>query len=146
VMNIAVQNDRQWQLLCEVLGLDDLAHGDRLTKNSARLQHRDEVEVAVANAVSTWSPAELAVALDRAGIPWGLLNQTADVARHPQLEAGQRWRVVDLPNGDSVSVLTPPFRFARGELHGDRPRVPALGEHTREVFEELTNEKEVHHG
>jgi crotonobetainyl-CoA:carnitine CoA-transferase CaiB-like acyl-CoA transferase len=146
VVNIAVQNDRQWQLLCGVLGLDDLARDERLRQNSGRLQHREEVEDAVAKAVSTWSPAGLADALDRAGVPWGRLNQTADVARHPQLEAGQRWRDVDLPNGESVSVLAPPFRFARGGGQADRPRVPALGEHTREVIDELTNEREALHG
>ncbi|MTD53699.1 CaiB/BaiF CoA transferase family protein [Amycolatopsis pithecellobii] len=136
VLNIAVQNDRQWLRLCAVLGLDDLARDTRLTMNSGRLRHREKVESAVAEAVSTWSAAELAAALDREGVPWGRLNETADVARHPQLEEGHRWRAVELPSGDSVSVLAPPFPFAgRGT-----PRVPALGEHTDEVLKELSDE------
>lgn len=145
VVNIAVQNDRQWLLLCGVLKLSDLACDDRLATNSGRLQHREEVENAVADAVSMWSPAELEVALDREGVPWGRLNQTADVARHPQLEAGQRWRAVCLPSGDSVSVIAHPFRFATGQLPSDTPRVPALGEHTDEVLGALSNETEAGH-
>jgi crotonobetainyl-CoA:carnitine CoA-transferase CaiB-like acyl-CoA transferase len=147
VVNIAVQNDRQWLLLCDVLELGDLARDARLTANSGRLQHRDLVEKAVAHAVSAWSPAELAAALDGQGIPWGRLNGTADVARHPQLEAGRRWQAVRLPNGDSVRVLAHPFRFTSDDSHGAAPRVPALGEHTDEVLEELArNETEVGHG
>ncbi len=144
-LNIAVQNDRQWLLLCGVLGLDNLASDDRLVKNSGRLVHRGEVEDAVANAVSTWTSVELEVALDQAGVPWGHLNQTADVARHPQLDAGRRWRPVCLPSGETVSVVAPPFRFAGWELQ-DTPRVPALGEHTNEALTELSHRMEARDG
>jgi crotonobetainyl-CoA:carnitine CoA-transferase CaiB-like acyl-CoA transferase len=139
VLNIAVQNDRQWLLLCGVLELDDLASDDRLVKNPGRLARRDEVEAAVAGAVAARASAELEAALDRAGIPWGRLNQTADVARHPQLEAGQRWRPVRLPGGETVTVLAPPFRFAGSEPQGI-PRVPALGEHTDDVLDDRRGE------
>ena len=145
ILNIAVQNDRQWLLLCGVLKLDDLANDDRFAKNPGRLACRDEVEEAVANAVAAWTSAELETALDRAGVPWGRLNQTADVARHPQLETGHRWRPVRLPGGESVSVLAPPFRFAGSELR-DMPRVPALGEHTVEVLSESSQRIEEHGG
>lgn len=144
-LNIAVQNDRQWLLLCGVLGLDNLASDDRLVKNSGRLVHRNEVEDAVANAVSTWTSVDLEVALDQAGVPWGYLNQTADVARHPQLDAGGRWRPVCLPSGETVSVVAPPFRFAGWELK-DTPRVPALGEHTKEALTELAHRTEARDG
>ena len=144
-LNIAVQNDRQWLLLCGVLKLEDLASDDRFAKNSERLVYRDEVEEAVANAVATWTSAELELALDRAGVPWGRLNQTADVARHPQLEAGQRWRPVRLPSGETVSVLAPPFRFAGSELH-DMPRGPAPGEHTDEALAESSHRMEARNG
>ncbi|CNF04417.1 L-carnitine dehydratase/bile acid-inducible protein F [Mycobacterium tuberculosis] len=146
VINIAVQNDRQWLRLCAVLALDELACDSRLATNSGRLQYREKVEGAVADAVSTWSSAELAEAFDREGVPWGRLNQTADVARHPQLEEGRRWRAVDLPSGSSASVLAHPFRFARGESDRGTPRVPALGEHTDEVLRELSNEAEADQG
>jgi itaconate CoA-transferase len=137
VVNIAVQNDRQWLLLCAVLDLPDLASDGRFATNSGRLRNREEVESAVSDAVSTWVPADLEAALDRHGIPWGRLNQTADVAAHPQLEARQRWRAVELPGGDSVRVLADPFTFDMDDCRGATPRVPALGEHTHEILKEL---------
>jgi itaconate CoA-transferase len=144
-LNIAVQNDRQWLLLCGVLGLDDLASDDRLVKNSGRLRHRGEVEDAVADAVSTWASPDLEVAMDYAGVPWGRMNQIADVATHPQLDAGRRWRPVRLPSGETVSVIAPPFRFASGEV-GDTPVVPALGEHNQEVLTEPSRRRAVRGG
>ena len=138
VVNIAVQNHRQWVLLCEVLSLVDLARDTRLSTNSGRLQHRDEVESAVADAVLQWALRDLEAALDRSGIPWGRMNQIADVATHPQLEARQRWREVGLPNGASARVLVDPFADGLDTLRPGMPRVPALGEHTNEVLRELT--------
>lgn len=132
-VNVAVQNDRQWRLLCGVLGLDHMAGDERLEKNSGRLAHRDEVEGAVASAVRRQASSALAEAFDRAGIPWGRLNLTADVVTHPQLVAEHRWRPVQLPHGASASVVAPPFRFANPRAQ-DVPRVPGLGEHNGEGF------------
>ncbi|MHD0307395.1 CaiB/BaiF CoA transferase family protein [Rhodococcus erythropolis] len=128
-LNIAVQNDRQWLLLCEALGLTVLAADHRLAVNSGRLAHRSHVEGAVADAIAEWSSSDMEDALDKAGVPWGRLNGTVDVAEHPQLEAGERWRRVGLPTGEAVSVLKSPFRFGRS--HDQKtPQVPGLGEHT----------------
>ncbi|GLY92537.1 CaiB/BaiF CoA transferase family protein [Actinoallomurus iriomotensis] len=133
VLNIAVQNDRQWLLLCGVLGLEQMAADARFATNGRRLANRVEVEEAVAFAVAAHGHDELAVLLDGAGIPWGRMNGTAEVARHPQLEAGKRWRPVRLPNGEFASVLASPFRVTGFEPPDDA-RVPALGEHTDEVL------------
>ncbi|WP_280460513.1 CaiB/BaiF CoA transferase family protein [Nocardia carnea] len=132
-LNIAVQNDRQWQLLCKVLELRTLAQDERLAANSGRLVHRSDVERAVADAIIEWSSTSLEQALDDAGVPWGRMNATVDVVRHPQLEADCRWRPVCLPTGETVSVLKSPFRFGR---YQDQvmPQVPSLGEHTEETL------------
>jgi len=132
-LNIAVQNDRQWQLLCEVLELRALADDDRLTANSGRLTHRGVVEGAVADAVIEWPSANLEQALDQVGVPWGRMNGTIDVAHHPQLEADGRWRPVSLPAGETVSVLASPFRFGGYQDQVTR-QVPSLGEHTEEAL------------
>jgi itaconate CoA-transferase len=134
-VNIAVQNDRQWQGLCTVLGLDELAADPRVEHNSGRLAHRDLVEAAVAAAVARHTRATLTAALDTAGIPWGLLNDVAGVADHPQLAAGRRWIPARLPGGAQATVPAPPFRLGPA---GDRPelrdRVPGLGADTRAVL------------
>jgi len=145
-LNIAVQNDRQWAQLCDVLQLAELAGDDDLETNSGRLQRRDEVEGAVAAAVKSRSSADLAAALDEAGVPWGLLRHTADVANHPQLEAGGRWRPVRLPSGRTVDVLAPPFRFGADSDAPATAEVPALGQHTAAVLDQWCGEQGARHG
>jgi crotonobetainyl-CoA:carnitine CoA-transferase CaiB-like acyl-CoA transferase len=137
VLNIAVQNDRQWLLLCEVLGLVEASGDARLATNSGRLQHRDAVESLVARAVAGWPRDDLEAALDRCGIPWGQLNDTAAVVAHPQLAADQRWRSVELPSGESVQVLADPFWDRTDDVVRSAPRVPRLGEHTDQVLRDL---------
>jgi itaconate CoA-transferase len=134
-VNIAVQNDRQWQSLCAVLGLAELAADARVEHNAGRLAHRDLVEGAVAAATAGRDSASLTAALDAAGVPWGLLNDVAGVAAHPQLAAGDRWIPARLPDGELAAVPAPPFRLgADGEQPAWRDEVPGLGADTRAVL------------
>jgi itaconate CoA-transferase len=134
-VNIAVQNDRQWQSLCAVLGLAELAADARVGHNAGRLAHRDLVEGAVAAAAAGRDSASLTAALDAAGVPWGLLNDVAGVAAHPQLAAGDRWIPARLPDGELAAVPAPPFRLgADGAQPALRDEVPGLGADTRAVL------------
>jgi itaconate CoA-transferase len=57
-----------------------------------------------------------------------------DFWRHAQLAARDRWKQVGSPAG-AIDALAPPFN-----LSGFEPRmdpVPALGEHTRSLLQEL---------
>jgi itaconate CoA-transferase len=134
-VNIAVQNDRQWQSLCAVLGLAELAADTRVEHNAGRLAHRDLVEGAVAAATAGRDSSSLTAALDAADVPWGLLNDVAGVAAHPQLAAGDRWIPARLPDGELAAVPAPPFRLgADGEQPALRDEVPGLGADTRAVL------------
>jgi itaconate CoA-transferase len=134
-VNIAVQNDRQWQGLCAVLGLAGLAADPRVEHNAGRLAHRELVEGAVAAAAAAHDRATLTAALDAAGVPWGMLNDVAGVAAHPQLAAGDRWIPARLPDGEMAAVPAPPFRLgADGERPALRDEVPSLGADTRAVL------------
>jgi itaconate CoA-transferase len=134
-VNIAVQNDRQWQRLCEVLGLPGLAADPRLEHNAGRVAHRDLVEAAVAAAAARRTRDTLTAALDTADIPWGLLNDVAGVSGHPQLAAGRRWIPARLPGGAEATVPAPAFRMgADGPPAELRDGVPGLGADTRAVL------------
>jgi len=134
-VNIAVQNDRQWQGVCAVLGLAELAADPLVEHNAGRLAHRELVESAVAAAAAATDSAALTAALDAAGVPWGLLNDVAGVAAHPQLAAGDRWIPARLPDGELAAVPAPPFRLgADGEQPALREEVPGLGADTRAVL------------
>jgi crotonobetainyl-CoA:carnitine CoA-transferase CaiB-like acyl-CoA transferase len=140
-VNIAVQNDRQWVSLCQALDEADLAADPRLTRNAGRLEHRQFVEKSISTTTSRMSAAELTSALDAAGVPWGMLNGIPEVAKHPQLATANRWMQVGLPSGARARVPDSPFRF-EWEQHTEpadapNPRVPALGQDTKDILREL---------
>ena len=131
----AVQNDREWRRFCETVMADiPLADDERFSTNSARLRNRVALESLIEDRFRAFSRSEVSQWLERADIATANLNDVPAVAHHPQLAARRRWASVESPGG-TISALIPPHN-----LQGAPPRmgaVPALGEHTAQILEEL---------
>ena len=119
---IATGNDGQYQRLCVLLGLPDLAdHPDYLT-NAVRIAHRDALTARLTAATRLWAKADLLAACEDQGVPAGPINDLAEVFADPQVVArGTRIE----PGG--VPGVRPPFRFSDADLALDRP-APRLGQ------------------
>lgn len=139
-VNFGVQNDREFARFCrEVLDTPELASDERFATNTARVKNRCALEAVIEGWFGARTQVEVLAALDRAGIANGAVNDVAGLRRHPQLAARGRWMEVDSPVGP-IPALLPPHN-----LQGASPRagrVPALGEHAREILEELAKEAE----
>ncbi|MFI5662551.1 CaiB/BaiF CoA transferase family protein [Streptomyces sp. NPDC051684] len=131
---ISVQNEREWRALCEqFLGRPELATDPRFATGSARVAHRDELNVVIAERFLECPGAEAAKVLDAAGIANAGVNDVAEFLDHPVLAERGRWHEVGTPGGP-VQALRPP-----ADLAGIAPRmdpVPALGEHTERLLAE----------
>lgn len=131
----SVQNEREWQRFCsEILSSPDLANDPRFATNVSRVRNRLELEGLIEEGLRSRNRAEILLLLDRASIANSQVNDVASVAQHPQLAARRRWVDVDSPVG-TIPALVPPHNLchARPSMR----RVPALGEHTREILSEL---------
>ncbi len=73
-MIVAVGSDSQWRALATVLALDDLAADASLATNAGRLADRGRLVTAVADRLHTRSAAEWSSALDRSGVPCGVVR------------------------------------------------------------------------
>ena len=134
LVNIAVQNDAQWQRLCRyVLRDDELADSAELATNAGRLAHRAQCETRVQQGIGSMGAAELEAALTDADVPWGRLNTAHDVLAHPQLDGADRWDTVVLPGAGEVRVVADPFRF-RGRARSRGSSVPVIGGDTAAVL------------
>lgn len=135
IVVLAVQNEREWQKLCElVLGDAAIARAPRFATNSARVAHRDEVN-AVITAKFAGHTAETALAaLAEAGIADARLNTVEEFLDHPVLSGRGRWRTVDTPGGP-IEALVPPATL--GGVEPVMNPVPGVGEHTETVLREL---------
>ena len=134
-VNFGIQNEREWRRFCaEVLGAAELAADDRFSSNARRLENRGELESLIAASFETKTRTQVLAMLNAAGIANGEVNGVPEVARHPQLAARGRWTEVESPAG-LIAALRPPHNLAHAPAR--MGKVPALGEHTQEILEEL---------
>jgi itaconate CoA-transferase len=132
---LGLQNDREWRSLCAVvLGDAGLADDPRFVTNSARVEHRGELNALIEATMADLDTEAASALLDEAGIANARLNQVRDFLDHPVLSARERWQPVDVPGG-TISALRPPVDIA-GVDPGMGP-VPALGAHTDAILREL---------
>ena len=127
-VNLAVQNAAQWQRLCRsVLERPDLVDDPAFASNEQRVRNREQLEPIIEGILGALPRPEVEARLEAADVPFGALNEVADVLTHPQLLARDRWFEVGSPGGP-VRALRPPFGIAGMPLRADP--VPALGEHS----------------
>ncbi|HWA38426.1 MAG TPA: CaiB/BaiF CoA-transferase family protein [Burkholderiales bacterium] len=132
---LSIQNEREFERFCSsVLRKEELKKDARFNSGPARLQNRDAMHAEIDAVFSTLNTPEVIQRLEKADIANARLNDLQEFWAHPQLAARGRWAKVGSPAGE-LDALKPPFN-----LDGMAPRmdpVPALGEHTRAILDEL---------
>lgn len=132
---VAIQNEAEWARFCDTfLAAPETAADERFTTNTLRVANRTVLDKLIAGRFGELDAAAATALLDLAGIANAGLNTVSQFLDHPLLGERDRWREVATPAG-TVRALLPPIRFG-----GDEPRmdpVPALGDHTAHVLEEL---------
>lgn len=124
---LATGNDGQYQRLCRLLGLADMATDALFLTNADRVQNRAEMTRRLTEATRGWAKAELLLACENEGIPAGPINDLAEVFADPQIVArGMRIKP------DGIPGVRSPFRFSGAELATDQP-APKLGQHQSDV-------------
>jgi crotonobetainyl-CoA:carnitine CoA-transferase CaiB-like acyl-CoA transferase len=125
---LATGNDGQYQRLCGILGLQDMATAPEFLTNAARVANRAALTLRLTEATKRWTKADLLAACEGAGVPAGPINDMAEVFADPQVVArGLQIAPEGLPGVRS------PMRFSGAELSLDRP-APRLGQHQDEVL------------
>lgn len=119
---IATGNDGQYQRLCGLLGLGDMAeHADYL-RNKDRIANRGEMIRRLNDATRGFTSADLLAACEANNVPAGPINTIDQVFADPQVQA----RGMQIAPGDVPGVRAP-FLFSDAEQVHARP-APKLGE------------------
>ena len=127
---------RNWEACCDVFGLAGLKQDPRFAKNHVRHQNRHAL-IPLIEDVTTRRPARHWVeALDRAGVPCGLLQTYDQVFNDPHLNA--RGFFPDAPHAKlgPVKQVRSPMRLSETPTRMVRAG-PLLGEHSAEILSEL---------
>lgn len=122
---IAAGNDLLFARLCAVLGQPALTTDARFATNGARVTNRDALISALQAETAGWRAADLARALEEAGIPSGTVADVGQALEDPQTAA--LGMVGALPDSGMRTIGLPlSFDGQRPPLSG---RAPHLGEH-----------------
>jgi itaconate CoA-transferase len=132
---LGLQNEREWTVFCErVLRQPEIGADARFAGNAQRVAAREALRSIIVEAFASLTTVQVIERLESAQIANARVNDMADVWAHAQLRARGRWTQIDTPAGP-VPALFPP-----GTSGDDPPRmdgVPALGQHTDAILEEL---------
>ena len=132
---LGLQNQREWAAFCElVLERPELSHESGFVSPHQRSASRDQLDGIVREVFSRLPRQEIMGRLERAHIATADLNDMHAIWAHPQLKARGRWTEVGTPAG-SIPALLPPGLPDDCEARMDP--VPALGQHTDAILQEL---------
>ncbi|MEM1130633.1 MAG: CoA transferase [Pseudomonadota bacterium] len=129
---IAGGNDPQFERLCRVLGVPELAKDETFKNNAGRLTNQEALRARLAPLMADRDGEELAEALMVAGVPAGPVLTVPEV-----MEAAHtlhREMTVDI-NG--FRTTGNPIKMSRTPAQPARKRPPKFGEETRAVLAEI---------
>lgn len=132
---LGIQNDREWaRFTSQVLGRPELADDPDYATNVARTTNRRGVDVIVDEFFSSRDSGCLSELLDSADIAWAKINNTLEVADHPQFTARNRWVETGSPAGPVKTLKQVIVERGKELTYGP---IPGLGDHTDRVLTEV---------
>jgi crotonobetainyl-CoA:carnitine CoA-transferase CaiB-like acyl-CoA transferase len=132
---VAVWVDRLWRPFCEAIGRPELADDPRFAGRADRIAHRGGLDGILEKVFAQRTAAEWIETLERADVLCAPVNDYADLARHPQVQASGMIAEQDHPRAGRFKTIGTPVKLSAtpGRI---RTGAPALGEHTREILAE----------
>jgi crotonobetainyl-CoA:carnitine CoA-transferase CaiB-like acyl-CoA transferase len=130
---ITAGNEGQFQRLCKVLGVPELAGDPRFKDNHQRVLNREALIHALQLRLITNAAADWIILLDEANVPACRINDISEVLENPQIK--HRGLIGTLPHPDfgEVPYVATPVHIDGDLLEPDRGP-PCLGAHTSEVL------------
>ena len=129
---IAVFNDDEWESLCRETGMPEMASDPRFSTLHNRKKNEDELNKIIEAWTIRYSAEEVMARLQGAGVPAGVVKNTADVYSDPQLrERGLFWPMEHSETG-MFTHLGQSFQLSETPARPYSPS-PLLGEHTEYI-------------
>jgi crotonobetainyl-CoA:carnitine CoA-transferase CaiB-like acyl-CoA transferase len=138
LLNIAANEQTQFEALCRVVGRDDLAGDKRFREREDRKTNRAMLTAELEAALAERSAAAWEEALTAAGVPAGQVLTVPEILAHPQVAERGLIATFDAFDGvdREVSVARSGFRVS-GERPDPEGPPPSLGRDTDAILAEL---------
>ena len=133
---IAANQDTVFSRLAEAMGQPDLATDPKYSSHGARGTHQVELDALVESWTATLSTRAVLDAMDKYGVPAGLIYRAPDMLEDPHFKA--RDAIVSVPHPDfgelRMQNVAPKLSETPGAV---RSPSPALGQHNDEIYLEV---------
>ena len=133
---VAVGNDSQFRLYCQVLGCTELSADARYATNSARVTHRATLIPILEKIMLTRKTHDWVSVLEEKSVPCGPINRMNEVFENPQVQHREMLRELPHPLSGTVPTIASPMRFSATPVEYTLPP-PLLGQHTDEVLRDV---------
>ena len=133
---LAVVSDRQWAVFCQAFGLQAQLADPRLTTNNDRVRAREWLMPVLRTHLAGRSAADLSAVFEANALPFAPIVQPEQLFDDPHLNATGGLAPVRMNDGSLSKVPLMPFTLG-GRRPGIRLQPPLLGEHNRELLQEL---------
>ena len=135
---IVIQEERQYQALCQALDLPEAATDPRFGTFQSRIDNAADLGELIGGVFGTRPLEEWLPKLKQAGVPAEAVVTRDQTLQDLQTLANGMFWEQDHPHVGKVKMVTPPFSLSShpSEERPCRP-VPLLGEHTDETLAEL---------
>ena len=108
---VGVVSDKQWLLLCDAFGLDELANDPAYKTNNDRVTNKEKLLPIIKETFKQYTKADLMTKLEKTGLPFAPIARPEDLFDDVHLNA----------SGGLVDITVPD-----GEFKGQPIRLPAL--------------------
>lgn len=129
-------SDTEWRGMCEVLGHPEWIDDPRFRTTAARFANARERIAGTARVLETRTSAEWLALLESQGVPCAPVLTRAEMLNNAQVKANDLVREYEHPLLGRVRQPRPAARFENFEATA-APLAPNLGQHNRELLEEL---------
>ncbi|MET0657264.1 MAG: CaiB/BaiF CoA-transferase family protein [Steroidobacteraceae bacterium] len=135
---IAAVSDKQFQILCQVIGRPDLAADPRMQTNADRVAVRTELLKRLGEALKHHHIGELSAKLESAGLPYAPIVRPEQLLQDPHLRQSGGIVPMQTEDGSTTDVVLLPITLG-GRRFGVRQPLARIGEHTEQVLARLAS-------
>ena len=135
---LTVGNDSQFAKFARVAGHPEWASDPRFASNQQRVANRKQLIPLIRQATVFKTTEQWVAELEVAGVPCGPINDLSQVFADPQVVARELAIHMQHPLADTVPTVASPLRLSASPVEY-RHAPPLLGEHTKEVLQQLLN-------
>jgi crotonobetainyl-CoA:carnitine CoA-transferase CaiB-like acyl-CoA transferase len=125
---IATGNDAQYQRLCAILNLEEIAMSELFLTNADRLKNRSLLIEKLSCKTKKFLKKDLLEACEKQGIPAGPINDLSEVFNDPQVVYRGLSKEIN-----NIPTILSPFRFSDSKMKISKTS-PKLGENTDEIL------------